>query len=407
MDSKTAQERITKARIQVQMKSPFFSYMSLYLKLHEQEGIETMGVDYKGNLYYSKEFVEKLSDVELQSVLCHEILHLVLLHLTRQGTRDKNLFNVATDLCINYMIRANKFTLPSGCLMANEDGVWEHKEDGITIKIEGIDKKPAEEIYEELLRQIPPEKRGSMGNGEGENNGRFDNHIYGEGLSEKEKKEVEKGWNDKTHEALTMAKMRGNVPAGMERVVGELHKEKINWRALLNNYITEQIPYNNCWSKPHKRSISVGSYVPHQLKERIEIAVCIDLSGSIGKEEYTDFLSEIIGIARAYQERVSIKFYSHDTDGYYGGLVENGNIEKIKNIKLKGCGGTSHKSVMDLMNKDKDVKAVVFFTDGYSDLNEIDFSKYSYDKVFVIQNGDDSQLQGKRCKVIKMENERR
>jgi predicted metal-dependent peptidase len=400
-----AKERITKARIQVQMKSPFFSYMSLYLKLHEKEGIETMGVDIKGNLYYSKEFVEKLSDEELQSVIIHEILHLVLLHLTRQGTRDRNLFNVATDLCINYMVRANGFKLPEGCLMADTDGVWEQKEQNI--KIEGIDKKPAEEIYEELLKQIPPEQRGQMGNGQGGGNGRFDDHIYGEGLSEKEKRDVEKGWSDKTHEAMTMAKMRGNLPVGMERLVGELHKEKINWRALLNNYITQQIPYNACWSKPHKRSVSVGSYVPHQLKERVEIAVCIDLSGSIGKEEYTDFLSEIIGIARAYQERVSIKFYSHDTDGYYGGLVENGNIEKIKNIKLKGSGGTSHLAVMDMMNKDRDVKAVVFFTDGYSDLNEIDFNKYNYDKVFVIQNGDDSQLKGKNCKVIKMESERK
>ena len=201
---------------------------------------------------------------------------------------------------------------------------------------------------------------------------------------------------------MALAKMRGNLPKGMERLIGDLHKEKINWRSLLNNYITQQIPYNSCYSKPHRRSISVGTYVPHQLKEKIEIAVCIDLSGSIGKEEYTAFLSEIVGIARAYQERIDIHFYSHDTEGYYSGMVRNGNIEKIKNISLKGGGGTSHKAVMDMMNG-KEFKMVVFFTDGYSDLDNITFEDYRYEKVFVIVQGNEEQLKGKRCKIIKME----
>jgi predicted metal-dependent peptidase len=115
-----------------------------------------------------------------------------------------------------------------------------------------------------------------------------------------------------------------------------------------------------------------------------------------------------VGIARAYQERIDMHFFSHDTKGYYGGLVRNGNVEKIKAINLKGGGGTSHLDVMDMIQKQKgDCKMVVFFTDGYSDLQDIDFSKYDYGKVFVIQNGSDEQLKGKKCKIIKMEKERK
>ena len=74
----------------------------------------------------------------------------------------------------------------------------------------------------------------------------------------------------------------------------------------------------------------------------------------------------------------------------------------IKNLRLKGGGGTSHKSCFNhLRDNVRDCKLAIFLTDGYSDINEISFENYQYDKLFVItKNGSDDQLKGKRCQII-------
>ena len=76
----TCEEKLKKAKVQIQIRNPFFAYMSMYIRFHEVEAKElehqSMGIDARGNLYYCKEFVEKLKDDELIGVLLHETLHL-------------------------------------------------------------------------------------------------------------------------------------------------------------------------------------------------------------------------------------------------------------------------------------------------------------------------------------------
>ena len=139
-------------------------------------------------------------------------------------------------------------------------------------------------------------------------------------------------------------------------------------------------------------------------RERIEISIGIDTSGSIGQEELNDFISEIVGIAKAYKDKIEMTLYAHDTEVQSEHKVENGSIEKIKQLKIKGGGGTSHKDVMDRIAKDRrECKLAVFFTDGDSDLQDIDFGKYRYGKLFVLnKNGNDEQLKGKQAQVVKL-----
>ena len=332
-------ERITRARIQIQQRNSFFAYLSLYLKFKENKDLPEYagaGVDINGNFYYKKEFIEKLSDDELQGVIIHEILHLSLLHLSRRKEREPLKFNICCDIVVNQLINDNGFKLPEGSIIPknNEIEIWKQK-------IIDTNKKIAEEIYDELK-----DNKKGKGNGKGNNQeGRFDEHFEkgenGERLTENERKAIEKEWNNRTEEALTISKMKGDLPQGIERIVGRLRESKINWKALLNQFIIKQIPYDYTYSKPSKKSISVGTFMPDVLKQKVEVDVMIDLSGSIGQEEYDEFMSEVIGIARAFQEQLTMRVYSHDTECYDNGLIINGNIEKIKQMKLKGGGGTS------------------------------------------------------------------
>jgi len=243
---------LKRARIQIQGKNSFFAYLSLYLKMKESKDLldhAGVGVDVKGNFYYNKKFIEKLKQKEVEGVVIHEILHLSLLHLLRQGGRDNFIFNLSADVVVNQLIKDNRFTLPNGCVISDHNNNIEIGGGVIT----DCNKKTAEQIYDELWQQAKKIKQvlGKNGNGKGL---RFDEHIKSDGgkykkkpLSQLELKELEKFWGERTQEALTVSKMKGDIPIGMERMVGELHKEKINWKALLNQYITQQIPYDHSY----------------------------------------------------------------------------------------------------------------------------------------------------------------
>ena len=374
-------DKLIRARIQIQRKNPFFAYLSLHLKFKEKKDFPEhagCGVDIDGNFYYKKEFIEEISDDELIGVMVHEILHLSLLHLLRRGGRDADMWNIAADVASNIIVKDCGYNLPEGCLEPDYG-------DEITIFGKKI-KKCKEKTTEQIFELLPPITKKMLSKDGKEGKG-FDEHIEGKGSSsDKQKKEEE--WLGKIEEAYVNAKMRGDVPAGIERAIGKLHEHKVDWKTLLQRHIISYIPYDNTYIKPNKKSVSSGYYMPDYIKDKIDVVAGIDTSGSIGKEELNDFLSEIIGIAKGFQNRVSIRVLTHDVDVHTDYLAENGNLEKIKNIKIKGGGGTSHKPILDYIEKEiPNCKVAVFFTDGYSDLDEIDLSKYGFDKIFVIDKG--------------------
>jgi len=116
---------------------------------------DTMGVSPSGDLYYCKEFIDKITDdEELIGLLTHEIMHLAFLTQVRKGSRDDDGWNVATDLTINTILKQNDFKLPieSEALVPDRYDEWSFKKAGINIR--NIDTKTSEQVYDELPKNI-------------------------------------------------------------------------------------------------------------------------------------------------------------------------------------------------------------------------------------------------------------
>jgi predicted metal-dependent peptidase len=378
-DNLSAEDRIRKVRISFLRENPFFANISLYLNLIETKNMPmpTMGIDYEGNLYFDPDYVKSLTFSELKGVIAHETMHLALFHLLRKGSRDKELWNVSTDLSINQILQEQDFRLPSGVLLSDE--------------FQGM---CAEEIYDKLYRtakkvEVNVDGQGNVtiGNMSGK---QFDKHFYpkkgengnggsgkgkdykGKGeddspLSEREIKKLEDEWKKRVVESETMAKQMGKMPAGLERMIGILLEPKINWKALLYRYITNEIPCDMSYSRPSKRSESVGVYLPYVIKENIEIAIAIDSSGSIGTEEITEFMSEIMSISRSFG---SINMTVIVCDAKVHDVFDIRNGFDPKDIKVRGGGGTSATPIVKFLEENKpSVKLWIYFTDGYTELD--------------------------------------
>jgi len=394
------EDKLIRARIRLQEKNPFFAYLSLYLTfkkeskdnpLHENAG---MGVNSKGQITYRESFVEGISDEELIGVLAHEILHLALLHLLRLKARNLEGWNIACDVCVNSLLKKNNFELPKGIIVDRYDNL---EFEGI--KIEKISEKTAEMVYDEIPKELI-DKLNQSGNGNGKG---FDEHTHGGDLSQEEQLKQEDTWLKRCEEAYCNAKSKGNLPKGLERYIDELKRSKINWKALLLRTLNSSMPNDYTWAKPHKKSIACNTFLPNILREKVEVVIAIDTSGSIGKKELTDFISEIVGLARAYHN-IDMKIITHDCEIYDTLEVSNGSINKIKQIQIKGGGGTSHKVVFDYVKeKHRQTKMLICLTDGESDINELNFRDYSFSKVFVLTDGGyDGQIKDTNSVLIRL-----
>ena len=376
-----AEDKITKAKIKIMEESPFFSYLLLQSKITENNNMSmpTMGVDAKGNIYYDREFVEKLPQRELQGCLVHEIMHQCLLHLVRVNSRDKIIWNFATDTVINAILVKNKFTLPKGSIIPDyHDVVMIHNK-----KIVDCSKKSAEEVYDELIsdkgltKKLKASYEGIdvhiFGNGqagdksdEGKDKGSKQT-INGSPLSDSDKKKIERQFKQRMAEATTNARNRGNLPSGMDRILDRLLEPKICWKALLNKYITSTFASDTSWDRPHKKSISSGCYLPNVVRETVEVTVAVDVSGSISNKEYTEFMSEMVGIAKSFRQ-VNMNVLFWDTEVGAEVEIKNGDLESLKRQSVNGYGGTDFSCVKKyLYEKNKRPKVLVCFTDGYFD----------------------------------------
>lgn len=366
--------KLIKARVQLQKENPFFSYVCMHLDLiEENEKVPTMGVDKYGHCYYNDKFVTSLDVDEVKGVLCHEVMHIILEHLRRLSGRDPFISNIAQDIVVNDLIITNHFTLPQ-----KEDfkGWMTDSNHCIQVgrkQIKDVNKKVWEEVYEEIEKMADKVKGDSWDKhireeqGEGQGQGKD-----GDGKGKEEKKlgqgsgkEEEKNWKQIISEAYAYSKLQGKTPMGMDRYIDELNNPKLPWRQLLQKYILQQIPYDFTYSRPSKKSIVTGVFIPAIKKEQLEIAVAIDTSGSMSEEDLQDCLSEVLGIVSAY-DNVELTVLTCDADVHTVKQVRS--LADAKSIKMKGGGGTDFRPVFKWLGDNKpNLKLLLFFTDGYGE----------------------------------------
>jgi predicted metal-dependent peptidase len=365
----TPEEKLIRAKIQIYRTSPFFSYIMLHLNLVEDKDntilpMPTMGVDMKGNIFWNRAFVDRQSNDELMGVLVHEVAHRVLNHLERLGGRIPMLFNISNDIVINNLLIQQGFKLPKEGLKPNYHSI---KIFGIVIQ--NINEKNSEMVYDELLQEAQNHMQELQGM-------QFDNHFYGdnnngdEKETEQEKFDRQQGWKKILAEASQFAKQRGNLPADLERYVEDILDAKIDWRSLLFQMVSSQIPFDFTYSYPSRRSAGVGFFMPKMSKECVEIVGTLDTSGSINREDLTAFISELYGIKNTFQN-VKIRLIVCDAEVHEDYEIDNNNFDDLVSLSYSGGGGTSHvKSNFYISEKYPDCHLVLHFTDGYTDFGE-------------------------------------
>lgn len=361
------EEKLTTARVGLLLKAPFFGNMATRMKLIDaSEWCPTAATDGR-NFFYNKDFVEKLSTKKLEFLFGHEIGHCVFDHFGRAGSRDRQLCNIAQDYAINIILKDEKIgdviDEVKICLDPKYRGLaWEEIYDSL---YEEADKIGMDELMEQLgdlLDDHINEDTGGGGN-DGDENGK---DKKGKPVLSKEEKQKIK---DEIKEAMIQsaaAAGAGKTPAAIQRLIKDLTEPKMNWREILRMNIQSLVRNDYSFSRPSRKGWASGVILPGlKNDETIDVAIAIDMSGSIGMDDATVFLTEIKGIMDQYED-YNVKIWCFDTEVYNYAEFSADHGDGIETYEPKGGGGTEFMVNWDFMKENGiEPKKLIMFTDGY------------------------------------------
>lgn len=364
MSKMPARDRLIKSRVAMLLKYPFWGPLAARLKLEEVEWCNTIATDGR-KFYYNKDFVQKLSDGELIFGFGHELGHIIFDHMTRRGSREPQIWNMAGDYVINNMLIRESVGTRITAVPILEDRKYEGK--------------TADEVYDDLIKNatvikmtlddhLDMEGEGDGSEGETDADG---NPIPGKGkpkfkkLSEEEQKALRDEWREAVIQATKNAGA-GNVPMDIERLVRDITAPVMDLKDLLRIQFSGSVKSDYTWMRPNRKGWHTGAVLPGQLPgEELDIVVALDASGSIDGRMLSDFLGMVQGSLDQFTS-YKVRVVTFDTDVYNEDTFTGDDGRSMAEYSIKGGGGTDFACVWQWM-KDNEVQPhqLVFFTDGY------------------------------------------
>lgn len=374
--------RLMQSRARILCHHGFYGLLLMHMKYDldtEAQTAYTTG----DRIAFSPAFMDELSDKELDFVMMHEILHVALQHCTRKvdDNMDPDDWNIACDIVVNSnILKSNNMQL-----------------DSITIQCEGapaMHKAPdgkeghlytMEEVYVMIREKgkampinIPSSKAGGKGGSKkGENGEGIDDHSkWGrDGDAEQDTK-----WQQRVKDAAEVMRVLeassecGSVPAGVQRLLDEMGKPRLDWRQILNEFVQEEIT-DYSFSPPDRRFEDSDFFLPdfNETDEHIgNVLFMVDTSGSVSDKMIVEAYSEICGAIEQFGGKLGGRLGFFDAKVY--GPVPFESIEDVKAIRPRGGGGTDFGVIFQYVQKtvgtEEEPISIIILTDGYAPFPE-------------------------------------
>lgn len=378
-------KRLLVARMRILCNHGFYGLLLMHMIYSIDEGAETAYTDGE-RIAFGPEFLDDLSDSELDFVMMHEILHVVLQHCLRGEERDQERYNIAADIVVNSNIMLENGGKPSSISLSKYGESMHVAPDGKEGHL-----YTAEEVYE-MLPSTPKSKlpegggHGSSENGRAEKkqkkpeNGkptlkRWDDHSqWGKFEEDSVLRDVWVKQFAETCEAIAVrdpSNSRGTLPMFAQRLLEKLMKPQTDWRSILNEFIQEEIN-DYSFSPPDRRFQDSPFFLPDfnekgETDEVEDILFMIDTSGSISDKMMTAAYSEVKGAIDQFNGKL------RGWLGFFDAAIIKpkpfSNFEEFIVIKPAGGGGTDFQIIFEYVDQhmqENPPVSIIILTDGYA-----------------------------------------
>ena len=408
-------KRLLLSRMRILINNGFYGLLLMHIGFALDENVSTAATDGE-KIMFSPDFLDTLSDRELDFVLMHEIVHIALRHCDRSGGFDGETFNIACDIVVNSNILLSENMDKSAITLSAYGESMHLAPDGS----EGYN-YTVEQLYSLLPVAVSADESDEQGNnsGSGDEDGDSDGGIDGNsdddnGNSDNQGKPKSKNgksgkksgksddradksgnWDDHSHwnehetddellkdlwvkrikdagEAISVRDSttgRGTVPMFAKRILKELGQPQTDWRTILDEFVEEEIS-DYSFTPPDRRFSDSPFFLPdfNEKDDKVEkVLFMIDTSGSMSDKEITAAYSEIKGAIDQFGGKLSgwLGFF----DAEIIEPVPFSDEDEFFKIEAAGGGGTDFgiifEYVKEYMADDLPV-SIIILTDGYA-----------------------------------------
>ena len=381
MQQTNAVQKLLLSRLRIINQHGFYGMLLMQMRFGIDDECETAYTDGR-RICFNTDFLNRLTNDELDFVMMHEVLHVALGHCNRGKHYDQELFNIACDIVIN-----------SNILKANNHNLTKISIDNHPVMHQLPDGKDgylytAEEVYKILKKNIHKKTKVTY-----RMEDQFDSHDNWGELSKEEKEELEHKMMEAI-EILQGSNKQGSIPLGLLRKYQELKNPTLSWKEIINEILSFEV--NDYSFAPPDRRYQGDFFLPdfNELDMKEEEVLCfMDTSGSISDSDLTAAFSEINGAIEQYNGKIKLKIIFFDSELY--GPVTVSTKKELLEATPRGGGGTDFIQIFNYVEELEEMpKVVIIMTDGYAIYPNKDYSK-ELPVVWLINNEDITPPWGK------------
>ena len=354
---------------------PFFGSLALRLPIRADTTRETLASD-GHEIRYSPEWVANTQADFVKTAIARVVLACALKHHTRREDRTPERWQQASQLVTHHFLQDAGFRLPPDAEVWPELSVEEaynrlpdppdNKSDEPPSPSGETPQSPAEAPGGTADEPDPDDANGDNDNqadaaaagpsdetsneNAGDGPGSADPSGTGEVMDAppsantadspeaRDFTEEEQNWDEAMHQALNVAKAQGKLPGALAQTVDNAHRNIVDWQTALRRYMIDACRADYTWSRPNRRFIDSGLYLPSIHSDGIHsIAVFIDTSGSLPPAILALFWSAIHALAEEIRPETVVVL---QIDTAVRDVLELNGPDLPAEISLKGRGGT-------------------------------------------------------------------
>jgi len=335
-----AATKLTRARTALYIEHPMYGVLALRLSMVEDPSIETLCVN-KRHIYYNPVYVHTLTPNLIKSAIAHEVMHVVLQHIGRCGSRNHKRWNRAADYVLNQLLADDHMEIsPDWLLNPQYRGMTT---DHVYTLLDDED-NDSDCSQDDMDHAPGPAQEGDDPDGT-------------PGAEE------DLAWQIATIQAAKIAQSLNKLPKSMRRYADELVNHKVDWKSRLRRFMYESSKRDYSWSRPQRRMLPFGYYLPSLHSEALNtLAVGIDTSGSIDQYVLNIFGSEILAAHASAMPEKLINVYCDDLVRHVDTYAEHDPVK----FEIHGGGGTDFRPPFRYL-EDKAItpSCFIYLTDGY------------------------------------------
>lgn len=377
---------VKRFRMELLRKMPFYGDIVMRLPFVPNRSIPTARTDGR-KIEYNPAFFETLSPGQRNFVLLHEVFHVLLFHGKRHGERDPKLWNTAADMIVNSMLgnmtgsmreRNIPFERP-------KEGIFEAVAPSDTVEtlyakllLDNAGRKDPKKVTVRqrqwnrttLVEKDAPDDiilRDDGQKKEPDGAGRRGSLPDGEDSSPRDKEGLsEQALLSIIREAASANRSDFGSYYIPNQIYGLVESKRIKWQTLLRDFFTDEISEESSYTTPERKYLHMDLILPGygRDEEKIEeIWAFVDSSGSIGKNEMEQFLTQLYRISKEFKCVFNICYWDTQVTDVYKKVLREDDI--LKSLPSHS-GGTDINCVYRWLQENKvrpDVMLIL--TDGY------------------------------------------